>query len=287
MTTLGLVIPTYNSDEDLFRACLASVASQSQPPSQTVVVDDGSCPRLVERLKQLAERSGARELRFIALPHHIGMAGARNEGLRAIECDWTLLLDSDDRLSPTACARIRQAADPKAHLLYADHVMIEPDGTRLITRHKAAYHRALLEYGASRMSPFVHATFVFHPQVYRTATALRLGGFGEHWGYGDEIEMQLRIESEIGPYGIFHLPVVLYQYVANPKSVVHQPELYALLIANIERMLLDEMRRRVPFEVRSCRRAGRSLDHHAAHYVFDGDGPLEPAWFDNERLRFT
>jgi glycosyltransferase involved in cell wall biosynthesis len=286
VTSLAIVIPTYNSDLALFAACLASVACQSERATRIVVVDDGSRSDVVKRLSHIARASRIRDLQFVALPRHTGMAGARNEGIKRAACEWTILLDSDDRLVETACARVRAATHEEAHIVYSDHEMITADGAALVTRRKAAYHAALEIYGGTWMSPLLHATFVFHLQAYRTATLLQLGCLASHWGYGDEIEMQLEIEARFGSAAFRHVPEVLYRYVKNPVSVVHQPSLYAQLITNIETILLTEMRRRCACQVQSCSRVGRARDHHAAHYVFAGDGSLAPPWFDNTRLQF-
>jgi glycosyltransferase involved in cell wall biosynthesis len=251
------------------------------------VVDDGSEPTARAAVEEAVTEAALTNAYFMALPQHCGMAAARNYGLRALECEWTLLLDSDDQLASDACDAILSHVDHGQHLLYADHVLSNFDGTDAVTRRKVRYQEELQRWGATWASPFLHATFLFHPQVYRTQTLLANGAFNEAWGYGDEIEAQLAIEAEYGPTAIAHIPRVLYRYIRNPRSVVHQPTLYKRLIENIEQILLAGMRR-FRGDVVACTRLGRSVEYHAAHYTFRAEaGHLELPWFDSATLQLT
>lgn len=90
---LSLIVPVHGRQHKLERA-LASVARQSVPPSEVVVVDDGSSPP-VSVPYPLREKL---DIRLIRHSLNKGAAAARNTGMRAAVNDWVTFLDSDDFL---------------------------------------------------------------------------------------------------------------------------------------------------------------------------------------------
>lgn len=91
--SVSVVIPHYNSADSLERA-LRSVAAQTLPVREVIVVDDGSSAAQAARARELTE-AGPRG-RFIALAENAGPATARNRGWDAATGEWVAFLDSDD-----------------------------------------------------------------------------------------------------------------------------------------------------------------------------------------------
>jgi glycosyltransferase involved in cell wall biosynthesis len=286
--TLAVVIPTFNSNVRLFEECVRSLAAQTLPADAVVVVDDGSEASNADRLEAALVTANLPQTTFVRLGRHRGIAHARNIGFRTKCCDWTLLLDSDDRIDADACATVVKAVQPSAHMIYSDHSVVTAQDTPIHARRKHLYHRALKRWGGTWASPLLHATFIFHAQAYRTNTLEAVGGFEESWGYGDEIAAQLRIEEKFGYMAFRHIPRSLYTYVSNPQSVVHDAALYKRLIGNIECILISRMRS-LRRDVRRCERHGRAHLFHAAHYRYStvAGSYLELPWFDNHELMFA
>lgn len=99
---LGVVIPYYNHAWYIAEA-LESVAWQSYPVDDVVIVDDGSRDNLYEALKEFAGTSALQWLMPEVIVHkeNLGPAAARNTGIaRLIEkgCDLIQPLDADDML---------------------------------------------------------------------------------------------------------------------------------------------------------------------------------------------
>lgn len=87
--SIGVVIPTCNSERFIKRA-LESVFSQTLPPSDIVVVDDGSH----DGSASIAARMGAR---VVVLAENMGPASARNAGTRTLsQIEFFAFLDADD-----------------------------------------------------------------------------------------------------------------------------------------------------------------------------------------------
>ena len=82
---------------------LASVAGQSHPVSECVVVDDGSTddgPTVVEEFAA----SSSLPVHLLRISH-VGVSGARNAGIRATAGDYVAFLDSDDVWAPQKIER--------------------------------------------------------------------------------------------------------------------------------------------------------------------------------------
>ncbi len=113
---VSVVIPTLNRPQYLAEA-LASLAAQSSPDWEAVVVDDGSEPAVdYQWVKGLL----GREFRLVrhAAPH--GVAAAKNAGAAAAGGELIGFLDDDDWLDSAAVADIKAAylAHPELACLF-------------------------------------------------------------------------------------------------------------------------------------------------------------------------
>lgn len=95
------VIPLFNKAATLPRA-LESVYSQSFPPQEIVIVNDGS----TDGGAALAHDQCDPRVRVIDQPN-LGVSAARNAGLRAAGQPFVAFLDADDRWHPEFLARMR------------------------------------------------------------------------------------------------------------------------------------------------------------------------------------
>ncbi|HEU5437835.1 MAG TPA: glycosyltransferase family 2 protein [Ktedonobacterales bacterium] len=140
--TISVIIPTQRRPARLWRA-LASVAAQSYPAVEVVVVNDGGVP--VEQIVARYRQECGRPIIYIALPEQRGVGGARNAGIAVASGTLLALLDDDDRYLPGHLARLAKSL--------ADH----PDAS-------AAYDEALIQVeagSAEEAEPRVVATCRF------------------------------------------------------------------------------------------------------------------------------
>ena len=117
-TSVGVVIPTFNRAHTLGRA-LDSVNSQTLPPQEVIVVDDGSTDSTAELV---AGYPGVSYLR----QENRGVSAARNLGIRRCGCDWVALLDSDDEWLPEKLeVQFGALAENPGHrLIHCDEIWI-------------------------------------------------------------------------------------------------------------------------------------------------------------------
>ncbi|MDX3611206.1 glycosyltransferase, partial [Streptomyces sp. FL06-04B] len=106
---LTVVVPLYNVEEYL-GACLSSLAEQTMPDLEVVLVDDGS----TDNGPSLAQEFTERDPRFrLFRQENAGLGAARNAGVREAHPDAEFLtfVDSDDVVPPGAYARMLAELD--------------------------------------------------------------------------------------------------------------------------------------------------------------------------------
>src|SRR5262249_6964035 len=75
---------------------LWTLHQQDRRPDMLVFVDDGSEPEFAPLLQEMLDRACTLPFRLIRHPVNKGLAAARNTGLRLVETDYVVNLDSDD-----------------------------------------------------------------------------------------------------------------------------------------------------------------------------------------------
>lgn len=98
MTSVSVVIPTFERAHVVGRAVL-SVFGQTSPPSEVIVVDDGSSDGTPSVLEAFGDR-----IRVLRHPRNLGVAAARNTGVAAALSPLVAFLDSDDWWLPQKLA---------------------------------------------------------------------------------------------------------------------------------------------------------------------------------------
>lgn len=97
---VSIIIPTYNRAQLLVKA-LTSVANQSYPVLEVLVVDDGSTDNTIAVIQPFLSD---KRFKYIRLDSNKGRSAARNIGLDWASGDFMMFLDSDDYLEPDALA---------------------------------------------------------------------------------------------------------------------------------------------------------------------------------------
>jgi glycosyltransferase involved in cell wall biosynthesis len=112
MAKVSLIIPTFNRPHLLPR-CVDS-ALQAGSDVEVIVVDDASSDETASVCQTL------RDIKYVRLDSNRGVAGARNEGLRASTSKYLSFLDDDDlRLPNSIDAQVNLLEDqPDAGMIY-------------------------------------------------------------------------------------------------------------------------------------------------------------------------
>ncbi len=108
MTTVSVVLPTYNRVRTLERA-VHSVLAQSFTDLELIVVDDGSRDNTHELMTRLADSD--RRVRYIQHPANLGQSRARNTGISSAAGKFIAFQDSDDEWLPAKLGRQVEAME--------------------------------------------------------------------------------------------------------------------------------------------------------------------------------
>ncbi|MET0442969.1 MAG: glycosyltransferase family A protein [Pseudorhodoplanes sp.] len=132
MSAVAVVIPFYNGSAFIERAA-RSVAEQSVPADEFVVVNDGSQPSEREALNSLAPRYGFRVIDQL----NGGQGSARNAGVLATRSPYICFLDQDDFFLKNHIKILTSnipADDPEFGWVYGDAWHADGDGHVLRSR---------------------------------------------------------------------------------------------------------------------------------------------------------
>lgn len=114
---IAVIVPCYE-DGPLVGETLASI--QENEPLEVVVVDDGSTDQATAAKMDELEAAGTTVVRHST---NMGVAAARNTGLRHSRAPYVLPLDADDLLVPGMAGRLADLLDaaPQAAVAYGDY----------------------------------------------------------------------------------------------------------------------------------------------------------------------
>lgn len=122
-TCISVIVPVYNTEKYL-DACITSIASQSYPNLQIILVDDGSSDRSGEICDTWAEKDS----RILVIHQkNAGVSAARNAGLERAEGERISFVDSDDVLLPDAYEQLLKSRGNK-DLVMGRMILMEEDG---------------------------------------------------------------------------------------------------------------------------------------------------------------
>ena len=114
MPKVSVVIPAYNAMAYLPET-IANVLEQTYTDFEVIVVNDGSTDNIKEWITQISDR----RVKLVSQVN-LGLAGARNTGIRESQGEYLAFLDADDLWESSKLAKQVQVLDshPEAGLVY-------------------------------------------------------------------------------------------------------------------------------------------------------------------------
>lgn len=174
---ISVIVPTYNSAHYLGEA-LTSIAAQTLPAAEIIVVDDGS----TDATAQVAAAFGVTYM----YQANAGAAAARNRGVAAANGTILAFLDADDLWLPTKLARQMAVLvnQPTVDMVFGhvEHFLAAdlPDAAR-----------AQLHCPAGAVPGYLPSTLL----IRRTSWE-RVGAFGTSWQVGEFINWSLLAQEQ-------------------------------------------------------------------------------------------
>jgi glycosyltransferase involved in cell wall biosynthesis len=96
---VSVIIPTYRGDR-FIEGALASVAAQTWPDWEIIVVEDGSQGQTESIVRHFADQHPNQRVEYVRHPKNLSQSAARNTALRLARGAFVAFLDVDDRWQP-------------------------------------------------------------------------------------------------------------------------------------------------------------------------------------------
>ena len=184
--TLSATLCNYNHGHVVARA-IQAMLSQSRPPDELVIVDDGSTDDSVAVIEALARANPC--VRFIRHPRNLGLHAANDTALRHVTSDYLYMAASDDYVKPGFFARAMALAAryPQAGLVFGRQMRLWQSGVEELQDEFPAWteptfaspERFLEEY--LRRAPALHSLTT--ATIYRRTCLEEVGGMPAELGY--------------------------------------------------------------------------------------------------------
>lgn len=193
------IIPVHNR-ADLLAQLLDSVAAQTVPLSEIIVVDNASSDGA-------ADLARARGCTVIARASNTGFAQAVNAGWRAAQTDWIAILNSDVTLDPHWLEHLlaagRDSSFATGTIFDATHREVIDGTYDLLSQSGCAWRAGFGETGGIRRAPLRIALAPGTACLFRREVMERLNGFDESFeSYLEDVDLGLRCLRE-GYSGIY------------------------------------------------------------------------------------
>ncbi|MEM6986719.1 MAG: glycosyltransferase [Pseudomonadota bacterium] len=183
--TVSVIIPTHNRRHTLATA-LDSVASQTLPAHEVIVVDDGSSDDTAAWL--CATRPDVQVIEQA----NCGVSAARNRGIAAARGDWIALLDSDDAWVSEKLDRQLSALQsaPALRLCHTDEIWLR-NGVRVNPKRRHAKSGGHIFRQCLPLCAISPSAALIHRSVFTD-----IGGFDESLPACEDYDLWLRLCSQ-------------------------------------------------------------------------------------------
>lgn len=126
---VSVIMPAYNA-EKYIKEAIQSVRAQSRTDWELIVVDDGSCDRTPEIVREFAVQDS--RIKQIVNEKNVGVAESRNRALSVCRGQYVAFLDSDDVWRPQKLEKQIACADQiGADIICTSYGMMDGNGARV------------------------------------------------------------------------------------------------------------------------------------------------------------
>ena len=210
---VSIVVPIYNVERYLER-CLDSMATQSYPNIEVIMVDDGSTDASAEIARRYEQKYS--NFRLIQQENR-GLGGARNTGICEASGDYIAMPDSDDWVHPDYIKRLVETATGyDADVVECNGVMVWENGAKKKRRYHI-YTERIVEDGV-KTKYLKSSSFAVWNKLFRR-TLIDHMPFHEHMTKQDYAWTPIVIDKADR---IVQIPDVLYYYFWRSDSATNR-----------------------------------------------------------------
>ena len=215
MADVSVIVPAYNSALTI-GACLRSIAAQTVPPKEVIVVDDGSTDGSFEAALALAG-----EMKGIALKvfrqDNAGAGAARNRALLEATGTYVAFLDADDQWLPE---KLEKCLPFVADYDLVCHNFIQQEGEKNPLGNSA---RHLKDGDDPFPALFLRGFVATSTVITRRDLVLNEGGFDPSLRAGQDYDLWIALAARLGArFKVLDEPLSLYHI--NPQGITSAVE---------------------------------------------------------------
>ena len=224
MPSISVIVPVYQAEKFLYR-CLNSMARQTFPDWELILVDDGCTDGSPALCDQFAAKDG--RVRVFHRKRNQGVSEARNLGLNEAKGEYITFLDADDCYEAKALETLWNLREESgADTAGCAHVNLYPDGGQVpelllpagVYGQCEIQERIVYPLLGDRLQPPLFNGFIwrylFSSSILRSARVSFEGAYLE-----DELFL---MEYFCNSRKLAVTDVPLYRYFLNPDSATHR-----------------------------------------------------------------
>lgn len=253
MIEISCIIPTYNYAEFLEEAVL-SVADQTLPPKEIIIVDDNSNDDTEKIAKNLTQRFPI--IKYIKNEKNLGLVENFNKGVSLAQFEYICILGADDKLDKTYFEKANNIfnANSQTSIVYSDLILFGPYAKEAYLKYNNLFkdesQKYLIQFPEFNTPLFQElffygTNFINTSSIYNKEIFTKLNGYRNLYDQGipeDYDFFKRAIENDYKPE---HLPepLLFYRHHSPRQNNVYvstQAEILFLKQKNQE--LLDDIK---------------------------------------------
>lgn len=209
---IATIIPVRNRAK-FIETALESVAAQSYPSNEIIVIDDASTDGTADVVRNVAKR--IQNIQLLSLQHNVGASEARNIGARHAKSEIVAFLDSDDKWYADKLAK-------QVRELNGDHNVIAVFcGSRVVYKDRTFIHLPAADITAVDLY-YSNALSTTSSALISRAAFLQVGGFDPSLLSCEDWDLFLRL-AEIGRLRVVQEELIEFlnhdeERISNTKS---------------------------------------------------------------------
>lgn len=205
---ISIIVPVYNV-EPYLKKCLDSIAAQTYPNLEAIIVNDAS----TDRSGQICEYYAARDTRMhvIHFPANQGLSAARNEAVLRARGKYLTFIDSDDYAEPDLLEKLYGNLTENS----ADISICGTENAWAKTGSSRTYSQEETICCMARRSPFLWNVW---GKLYLTET-VKAHPFNKHAFCCEDLLFFYQVLKDIKK--VSYLKEPLYHYAYRPGSLIN------------------------------------------------------------------
>lgn len=229
----SIVVPLFNTPEQLLREMMDSVVFQSYPNWELCMADgsDDAHSYVGNVVQEYAQRDG--RFKYRKLRENLGISGNTNACIEMSSGDYIALFDHDDLLHPHALQEVaRVIYHEGADFIYTDETMFYKSPADAYSPHYKP------DFAPDTLRSY---NYITHLSVFSRALMDKVGLFRSEFDGSQDYDMILRLTEQAER--IVHIPKILYYWRNHPGSVASDVAVKPYTMVSARKALAEHLER--------------------------------------------